>query len=99
MSTATPGSGPHPLVGRQRHLVLALRLSLVASLLAAAGAVALPGDLGAALAVVLVGLLIAVPLGRVLWLTIRWIRRRDRRFALVGTALLTVVVLAAASAL
>lgn len=51
-----------------------------------------PGDLAADLAVIV---LIATPLTRVGWLTSRWSRERDVRFALIGIALLTVTVLGA----
>ena len=42
-------------------------------------------------ATVMVVVFIAAPIGRVIWLMVRWARLGDRRFALVGAALLAVV--------
>jgi hypothetical protein len=42
--------------------------------------------------------LIAAPIGRVVWLLVRWLRRGDRRFALAAVALLAVMGVALALA-
>jgi hypothetical protein len=39
----------------------------------------------------MVAVFVAAPLGRVIWLMVRWQRRGDWRFALVGAVLLAVV--------
>jgi hypothetical protein len=41
--------------------------------------------------IAMVAVFVVAPLGRVLWLIVRWQRRGDRRFALVGVVLLAVV--------
>lgn len=88
----------HPLVGRQRHLVTALRGALAVALALGVAALVVPQPTAARLAEAFVALVVAVPLMRVTWLVVRWLRRRDLRFAAVGAALLCVVALAAASA-
>jgi Kef-type K+ transport system membrane component KefB len=91
------GPGPHPLIGRQRHLVAALRVAVGLALVAAfvgLSALGRPGELGAIACVVL---LIATPLVRLVWLLLRWVRRRDHRFAGATVALLAVVMVAAST--
>ncbi len=51
----------------------------------------LPGGAGTAAAVVAVAVVIATPLLRVAWLVLRWYQEGDRRFVLLGLALLAVV--------
>ena len=63
---------------------------VVAAGLAAVG-LAVPGRLGVAVAVAAVAVVVASPLLRVLWLVVAWWRHDDRRFVLVGLALLGVV--------
>lgn len=53
---------------------------------------AVPGAAGTAIAWVAVGLLIAVPVARVLWLGTRWFNRGDTRFALTAVALVSTLV-------
>lgn len=86
-----PGPPPNPNRGRQRLLVLFLQVAL--GLVAALGVAALvvPESVHHALAVAMVVVLVAVPVIRVLWLVLRWIRRRDWRFVAAGTGLLTVL--------
>lgn len=55
-------------------------------------AVLAPGEAGAASAAGMIVLLIGIPIVRVLWLVGRWLRRGDTRFALVGVAVLAVMV-------
>lgn len=50
-----------------------------------------PGRVGAAAAVVCVAVLVAAPVLRVGWLTVGWARQGDRRFAVYGGVLLTVL--------
>ena len=40
---------------------------------------------------VMVAVFVVAPLGRIVWLVVRWQRRGDWRFALVGLGLLAVV--------
>ncbi len=87
--------GPHPLVGRQRRMILALRVSLALAATLALGGLLLPGETGRALAWGFVGLVIAAPVVRTGWLALRWWRRGDPRFALVAVGVLGVVALAA----
>lgn len=93
------GPGRHPLVGRQRQLVAFLRGALVLALLLALGGVVLPGDAGRYSGVALVAILVAVPVVRVAWLLVRWVRRGDPRFAAAAAALLAVVAVGAVAAL
>jgi len=58
----------------------------------------LPGDAGTAVATAVVGVVVATPLLRVVWLVLRWNREHDRRFAALGLALLAVVAAGAALA-
>lgn len=53
--------------------------------------VVLPDQARIAVATVVVGGVIAGPLLRVAWLVFRWSQERDRRFILLGSALLAVV--------
>lgn len=87
-----------PLAGRQRRLVLLLEIGVgLAAILAVAGLV-LPGQAGRIAAQVFLGVLIATPLVRVAWLTVRWLNRRDIRFAIVGLGVLLVAMMAGLSA-
>lgn len=97
--TATGEPGPHPLVGRQRHLIVFLRAAYAVALLLAVAAVVLPGDAGTAAGVGLIATLVATPALRVGWLVARWVRRRDVRFATVAAGLLAVMAAGALAAL
>ena len=68
------------------------RIIMVAGVL---GAV-LPGTAGIAVATAAVAAVTAAPLLRVAWLVFRWTQERDRRFVVLGSALLAVVALGAA---
>lgn len=85
------GPPPNPNRGRQRLLVAFLQgaLGLVAAL--GIAALVVPESIHHALAVAMVVVLVAVPVIRVVWLVLRWIRRRDWRFVAAGTGLLTVL--------
>lgn len=52
---------------------------------------AVPGDVGEAVAGLAVVVVILVPLLRVVWVTFRFAQDRDRRFVMVGMAVLGVV--------
>lgn len=99
MSEPTSEPGPHPLVGRQRVLVVFLRaMTYLAVGLSVAGVV-LPGSSGRVAAVALVVVLVGTPVVRVAWLLARWTRRGDRRFAAVAAALLAIMAVGAVSGL
>lgn len=87
------GSGPAPnnRRGRQRFLIVYLRVTLVAAFLIGVAELLLPAETQDEAGVVMVAVLIAAPLGRVVWLMVRWLRIGDWRFALVGAVLLGVV--------
>ncbi|WP_370327392.1 hypothetical protein [Euzebya sp.] len=73
------------------------RAALVALVLGVAGAV-VPGLPGEVLAWAAVAVVVVVPLLRVLWLGIRWVDRRDYRFAALAFGLLAIVVVGGALA-
>jgi hypothetical protein len=85
------GAPRNPRAGRQRYLVGFLRWSLLVTAVAAVLAVVLGSDDGGTPARIMVALLIALPLLRIAWLTLRWARLGDWRFALAGVGLLSVV--------
>ena len=68
------------------------RVVMVAGVL---GAV-LPGTMGTAIATAAVAAVTAAPLLRVAWLVFRWTQEHDRRFVVLGSALLAVVAVGAA---
>ena len=94
MSPDRSGLAQEPLDQLARGLWWAV---LVAAGLAAAG-LAVPGRPGVAVAVAAIAVVVAAPLLRVLWLVVAWWRHDDRRFVLVGGALLGVVAAGAAIA-
>jgi hypothetical protein len=78
----------------------ALRIATVLAIVTAALSMVSPAPLDETLATVALVLVTATPLLRVAWLIWRWIQEGDRRFALLGLALLGVVAFGAvASAL
>jgi hypothetical protein len=87
----TAAMGDDPRLGRQRAIVAYLRVALVAVLVIACGAVVAPDSWEIDLGRVMVGVLIVAPVGRVVWLLVRWTRRGDRRYALAAVALLAVM--------
>ena len=76
-----------PMVGLHRLLVACAVAALV---LGALGAT-LPDDAGTAAATAAVTVVIAAPLLRVAWLSGRWLRKGDVRFAALAVVLLAVV--------
>lgn len=87
------GAGPAPNKrrGRQRFLIVYLRVTLIAAFLIGVAELLLPTETQDEAGIVMVAVLIAAPLGRVVWLIVRWLRIGDWRFALVGAVLLGVV--------
>ena len=76
---------------RYERMIWALRVTIRVTLaLAVIGTVA-PGSAGELASAMAIGLIIAAPLLRVAWLTYRWWRWGDRRFASVAAVLLVVV--------
>lgn len=89
MSAALP---PDPRVARQRALATYLRVALVIAMVLGTTAALLPDDWGErAAGRAMVVVLIAAPIGRIVWLLVRWVRRRDWRFAGAAVALLAVL--------
>ena len=88
-----PPAGPpvDPRAGRQQRLVLALRVTLAVVLVLGVAELVAPSDLRDPFGVALVLALLGGTIGRVVWLVVRWGRRRDWRFAATGTALLAVL--------
>ena len=85
-----------PRAGRQRSLTAFLRLGSIAVLTTALVGTTVPGDVGRGAAVLMSGLLIAIPVVRAVWLALRWWHKGDRRFAVLA---LTLVALVATGAL
>lgn len=78
----------------------ALRIATVTAIVAATASMVAPEPLDHTLATIALVLVTATPLVRVAWLIGRWVQEGDRRFALLGLALLGVVAFGAvASAL
>ena len=89
--TSPIGPPPNPLAGRQRYLIGFLQVAVVVVFALAMLALVLPGDLAPDIARAMVAVLVAGPAVRVTWLTIRWARLGDHRFALAGLVLLGVM--------
>ena len=73
------------------HLVTALWWVVMTAAGLAVLGLALPGEVGVAVAAAAVVVVIAAPLLRVLWLILAWWRSGDWRFVGAGVALLAVV--------
>jgi hypothetical protein len=86
-----PGWVQDPRGERQRALVVALVLTLAAGAVLALTAVVTTGETSRAAGTASVVAVVAAPLGRTLWLGVRWLRKGDRRFALVAAAVLVIV--------
>mgnify|MGYP003118494256 CR=1 FL=1 len=72
-------------------LAAVFRVALGVAFVLALGGAFLPGVAGTASAVGALVVLAGAPVVRVAWLTVDWSRAGDRRFALVGVALLAVL--------
>ena len=75
-----------------------LQWAAIAALVLGMAAVVLPADVGRPFAWGSVALVVMAPLARVAWLAVRWVQRRDLRFAALAFSLLLVVALGAALA-
>ncbi len=80
-----------PRLDRYRPLSVALSRALVLAAALAVAALIVPGPAGRYLGEALVAILIAAPLLRVAWFVVRWFRRGDPRFAMVGVGVLSVI--------
>ncbi len=80
-----------PRLDRYLPVTRALRVVAVVVAVLASAAVLLADPVGAWFGVALVTVLIGAPLVRVLWFIVRWFRRGDPRFALVGVGVLAVI--------
>ncbi len=76
---------------RFQPVVRGMRVALAAVAVLALGGALGPGDVGWWCAVAAIGVLVAAPLVRVVWLVRRWIRRGDPRFAAVGCGVLAII--------
>lgn len=92
------GTPPDPRRGRFRPLSVAMLRLLVVIAACASLAVLAPDPWGSAAGWATISALIAAPLLRVVWLVQRWLRRGDRRYAVIGGAVLAVVALGTALA-
>jgi hypothetical protein len=68
-----------------------MQIALVAAFAMALCGAFLPGQTGTIFGGICIGILIGAPIVRVAWLTVDWARIGDRRFALLGFALLSVL--------
>ena len=73
-----------PRAGRQRRLARFLRIAAYGTFALAAAALVLPGDARGVVGTLVVVVLVVVPLVRLGWLGHRWLRKGDRRFAVVA---------------
>lgn len=80
-----------PREGRQRSLVHFLRAALVVVVVLSLLSVVLPGRASRGLGIATVAVLVAVPLVRIVWLALRWVLKRDYRYA-AAAALLAIIV-------
>ena len=84
---------------RRAHLIVASKVVLMAGMVATLAALVLPTEPATVVGAVAVVLVVGTPMGRVAWLVVRWLRLGDRRFALVGLAVLALGVVAAVTPL
>ena len=89
--TMPDGPPPDHRVGRQVRLRSFLRISAAVTVGLCTVAVAVPDAVGRTAGVGVVTVLIAVPVVRVVWLMRRWLRRGDRRYAMIAGGLLLIV--------
>jgi len=72
-------------------IVTLLRVGAVAALVLGVLGALLPGDAGTVAATGAVAVVVTTPLARVGWLSVRWARLHDRRFAALAAVLLVVI--------
>ena len=90
------GPPPNPRADRQRRLIRFLQVAATLVFALAVASVVLPGTAGRLAADAMVAVIVGAPVVRVLWLLVRWVRRRDWRFVAAASALLVVVAAGAA---
>lgn len=83
-----------PRLARQRVLATYLWVALSVTMLLGLATAVVPESWLDSLGPAMVGVLILAPVGRVLWLLVRWTRRGDRKYAVAAVALLGVMVAA-----
>jgi len=91
MTTPLP---PDPRIARQQAMAAYLRVCLVVAFVLGALAVVLPDPAGRRFGVAMAFVLVLAPVGRLLWLLVRWLRRGDRRFAASAATLLVLLAVA-----
>ena len=79
------------MIPSMQRLAGLMQVMLIAAFLLALGGAFIPGRIGHACGATCIVMLIAAPILRVAWLTTAWARAGDRRFALLGGGLLTVL--------
>jgi glucose uptake protein GlcU len=77
--------------GRQRRLLRFLRIASAVVFAMAVVALLAGGEVGSAMGWATIVALIVVPLIRVVWLVLRWRRKRDWRFVAVGLGLIAII--------
>jgi hypothetical protein len=80
-----------PRQSRQRRLAWFLRVALIVVLALAVVGLVLPGDAGRTVGVAMTITLGATPVVRLFWLLVRWVHKRDYRFAATLGGLLAVL--------
>lgn len=79
------------MIPSMQRLATLMQVALVAAFALALGGAFIPGRPGQVSGMICVVVLVAAPVIRVAWLTAAWARMGDRRFAVLGGALLTVL--------
>jgi hypothetical protein len=83
-----------PRVGRQRALSTYLWIALVVTMLLAAATAVAPDSWEDTVGPSMVAAFIIAPIGRLIWLFVRWLHRGDRRYALAVVALWAIMAVA-----
>lgn len=74
-----------------KSLARILQIALFVTFALALGGAFIPGSIGDVSGTACIVILITAPVVRVGWLVVDWVRQGDRRFALLGSALLLVL--------
>lgn len=80
---------------RQRALTAFLFLAVLLAASLSLAAIVLEGEASTLAATAAVAVAVGTPLARTLWLAVRWVRKRDLRFAAAALVVLAVVALGA----
>jgi hypothetical protein len=83
------------MIPSMQRLAGLMQVALVAAFALALGGAFIPGRIGHACGAAGIVILIVAPIVRVAWLTTSWARVGDRKFSLLGGALLTVLAVGA----